>query len=150
MEVKQKIAEVFKTHNLMHIATVDEDGLPKVRGVDFALSDQENVLYFVTRAESNKVRQIRNNNNVHIAIDHDCPSMETLNQLRYVKATGKATIAETPEEAQKIFGTLMQKFPFFAEIPGDPNSMLAVKVTLDKIVLNDNTVSFGHEEEVSY
>jgi len=150
MSIQEKIAEVLTKHNLMHIATIDEQGNPKVRGVDFAVGDQENEVYFFTRRDSNKVRHISNHNRVSIAIDHDCPSMDDLKALQYIKATGKAETIETQEEGQKAMGLLISKFPFLAEIPGDPKDMVCVKVVMDEIILVDNTLSFGHEETRKY
>ncbi len=146
MEVKTKIADVLSNHNLMHLATIDENGYPKVRGVDFAAGDQENVLYFFTRKDSNKIRHITNKKQISIAVDHDCPTMEDLNKLMYIKAQGSAEMIETEAESQKAMNLLINKFPFLADIPGDPRDMVCVRVTMDKIILVDNTVHFGHEE----
>ncbi len=150
MEVNKKIMEVLNNHNLMHIATIDENGNPKVRGVDFAIGEQENEIFFVTRKDSNKIRHIKNKNQISIAIDHDCPSMEDLNALQYIKAQGQAEMIKTADESQKAMGLLIKKFPFLADIPGDPQNMVCVKVTLDQIILVDNSVKFGHEETFQY
>lgn len=142
--------EVLTDHNLMHIATIDEEGNPKVRGVDFAVGNKENELYFVTRKDSNKVKHITNNNRVSIAIDHDCPSINDLNNLRYIKATGRAELIDTEDEANLAMGTLIKKLPFLADIPGDSQDMTCIKVVMDQIILVDNTVAFGHEDICTY
>ncbi len=150
MEVKEKIINVLNHHNLMHIATIDESGNPKVRGVDYAMGDLENELYFLTRKDSNKINHLSKNEQVSIAIDHDCPSMEDLNELKYIKATGKAAMIESQDETQKAMGLIIKKFPYLADIPGDPSTMVCVKVVLNQIILVDNTVSFGFEETSQY
>ena len=61
MNTKALIREVVESHNLMHIATIDSDGMPCLRGVDYVVGDCENILYFVTRKDSRKVQQIKNN-----------------------------------------------------------------------------------------
>jgi len=96
MSVKETIKEVVEGHNLIHIATLDSDGFPCVRGVDYAVGDRENILYFVTRKDSRKVRQITNNGNVYVAIDQDCPAWDDLQKLKYIKGTGTATLIEDP------------------------------------------------------
>jgi general stress protein 26 len=150
MNVKDKIKEVIKNHNLMCVSTVDEKGMPKARSVDYAMGENESILYFITNKATDKVKEIKNNNNVFVVIDHDCDSMEELQQLRYIKATGKAYISETPEETQKAFKYILQKFPYLKDLPGDPSDFVGVRVELDKVTLTDNTVQFGYMEDVSY
>ena len=150
MNIKEKIVEVIKNHNLMNLSTVDANGMPKSRGVDFAMGEDESVLYFLTHKMTKKVNEIKENNNVFIVIDHDCATMEELQQLKYLKATGKAYICDTPEKAQKAFGKIFEKFPFLKDLPGDPTDFIAVRVELGTVELTDNTVSFGHTESVTY
>ena len=150
MSVKETFKEVVEGHNLLHIATLDLDGVPCVRGVDFVVGDQENILYFVTRKDSRKVQQIKNNGNVAVAVDHDCPAWEDLQKLKYVKGTGTAALIEDPAEMQKAFGLLMQKFPFFENLPGEPSDFVAIKVELKEVLVTDNTISFAHTEKVTY
>ena len=150
MEIKEKVRKVVEGHNLMAVGTVDENGLPKVRSVDYAMGADESVLYFITHKATDKVREIKANNNVFIVIDHDCDSMEDLQQLQYIKATGKAYLAETPEEVQKAFGLIIQKFPYLKDLPGEPSDFVGVRVELAKVLVTDNTVQFGHTEDVVY
>lgn len=150
MTNKEKVLEVVKNHNLMYIGTVSEEGMPKVRSVDFAMGEDESILYFITHKASDKVKEIKNNNNVYIVIDHDCPSMEELQKLTYIKANGKAYIGETPEEIQKVFGAIVQKFPFLKDLPGEPSDFVGVRVELETVKLTDNTVRFGYTEEIKY
>ena len=149
MSAKETMNNVIKSHNLMHLATVDSDGLPCLRGVDFAVGDEENILYFITQKNSRKVRQINNNNNIAISIDHDCPSWEDLGKLKYIKGTATAKVIDNPEEAMKAFGLLQQKFPFLAELPGDPSDFVSIKVELKNILVTDNTIKFGYTEELT-
>jgi len=150
MSIKEKILDIFKNHNLMSIATVDENGMPKVRSVDFAMGEDESVLYFITHKMTNKVKEIKANNNVYISIDHDCDSFTELAKLKYIKASGRAYIGETPEEINKAFGVILQKFPYLKDLPGDPADFVGVRVELDTVYLTDNTVSFGYTEEIKY
>ena len=150
MDVKGKIKEVIKNHNLLHLATVDSSGMASVRGVDYAGSETENVLYFMTHKMSRKVGHIKNNPKIAVAIDHDCTSLEALQNSVFLKATGTASIIEDPQEAQKAAGLLMTKFPFFKDMPVDPSSMLCIKVVMKEVQLSDNTVSFGNTETVTY
>ena len=150
MSMKETIKEVVEGHNLIHIATLDSDGVPCVRGVDYAVGDRENILYFVTRKDSRKVQQITNSGKIAVAIDHDCPGWDDLQKLKYLKGTGTATLIEDPEEMQKAFGLLVQKFPFFENLPGEPSDFVGIKVELKEVLVTDNTISFAHTEEVTY
>ncbi len=150
MSLKEKVRTVVQGNNLMHLATIDADGMPCVRGVDFAASEKENVLYFVTSKESRKVGQIQRDHNVAIAIDRDCPRMSDLASLVFIKATGTATLVKDPAEAQMAMGLLIQKFPFFKDLPGDPATFVPIRVALEKVLVTDNNVTFAHTEEVTY
>jgi general stress protein 26 len=150
MSSKETMKEVLSNHNLMHIATVDENGLPSVRGVDYTASEMDNVLYFLTRKDSRKVKHFQNNQNVALVIDHDCPSIEDLLKLKYIKGTGAVNIVEDPQEAQKAMGLLMQKFPFLKDLPGDPSDFVVVRLELKDILVTDNNISFGHTEAVTF
>ncbi len=150
MSVNEEVREILAAHNLVHIATMDSDGRPHVREVDFAASESENILYFLTRKDSRKVQQIKGNGNVAVAIDHDCPTWEDLKALKYLKATATATVVADPQETQKAFGLLMQKFPFLKDLPGDPSDFVALRLELKEVLVTDNTVGFGHTETIVY
>ncbi|MDA8235427.1 MAG: pyridoxamine 5'-phosphate oxidase family protein [Clostridia bacterium] len=149
MSSKEKVLQVLKNHNLVSIATVDANGLPRVRSVDYALGGQEGEIVFITHKLSDKVKEISNNNNVYIVIDHDCDSMAELQQLTYIRGAAKAYISETPEEVQKVFGAILQKFPYLKDLPGEPSDFVGVRVELSTVKLIDNTVGFGYSEEVN-
>ena len=147
MSAEQTINHVLENHNLVHLATVTADGTPCVRGVDFAAAGG-NVFYFMTQRNSRKVAQIEANGAVAFAIDHDCPSSQDLQELKYIKGTGQASLVKDAEEAQQAMGLLMKKFPFLADLPGDPSDFTAIKVQLGEVLVTDNTISFGHTETV--
>ena len=150
MSAKETIDEVLKGHNLLRIATVNSAGMPCIRSVDYARGDGENILYFITRKDSRKVEQLKSNGNVAFAVDHDCPTLEDLQKLKYIRGTGTATLIEDPQEMQKAFGLLMQKLPFLRDLPGDLSDFAGVKVTLKEVLVTDNTIEFGHTETVTY
>ena len=96
MNVKETVKEVVQGNNLVHLATIDSDGMPCVRGVDFAADENENILYVITRKDSRKAEQIRNNGKVAFAIDHDCPEWDDIQKLKYIKGTATASLVEDP------------------------------------------------------
>ncbi|MDY7030976.1 MAG: pyridoxamine 5'-phosphate oxidase family protein [Thermodesulfobacteriota bacterium] len=149
MNVKETMKEVVTSHNLIRIATLDSDGAPCVRSVDYAMGDCENILYCITQKNSRKVDQIRNNGKIAFLIDHDCHEWEDLQKLKYIKGTGTATIVEDPEEMQKAFGLLLQKFPFLANLPGEPSDMVGIRFELKNVLVTNNSIEFGHTETLT-
>ncbi len=149
MSAKDTMMDVIKSHNLMHFATLDPNGLPSLRGVDYAVGEDENILYFITQKNSRKVGHILKNRNIALSIDHDCPTMVDLGKLKYIKASGLAYVIDSSEEAKNAFNLLQKKFPFFKELPGDPSDFLCIKVELKNILVTDNTMKFGHTKELT-
>jgi general stress protein 26 len=157
MNAKDKINDVLKNHNMAHVATIDSEGMPCVRGVDYAAEDGADCFYFITHKHSRKVQQIRSNNNVAFVIDHDCLSWEELQEVVYFKGTGTATLIEDPEGMQWVFGLVIQKFPFLKRwdllletLPGESTDFIGVRIDFKEILLTDNTVRFGQTETVNY
>lgn len=150
MSAMNTLNDVVMNHNLVHVATVDTDGKPAVRAVDYAAEAGAGCLYFMTGVASNKIVQIRSNPDVAFAIDHDCPSWEMLQELRYIKGTATAVIVEDMEETQKAIGLIMAKFPFLVNLPGEPTDFVAVRLDFKKVEVTDNTASFGSTEVVEF
>jgi len=150
MSEKKTLKEVVNGHNLVRLATIDADGMPCVRSVGYASGDSENVLYFITNKDSRKVQQLKNNANIAFAIDHDCPTMEDLQQLKYIKGTAIASLIQDPQEMETAQGLLMQKFPYIKDLPGEPTDFVGVKLSLKEVLVTDNTIHFGHTETVTY
>lgn len=151
MNVRDKIKKIVESHELLRLATVDENGMPKVRSVDYAVDkEDESVLYFMTFKQTNKVNELRKNNNVHVVIDKEAGSIEGLAQILYFKASGKAYEVNTQEEVQKAMGLIIEKYPYLSDLPGDPSMMTVFRIELDKVVVTDNSVEFGYMEEETY
>jgi len=146
----EKAKDVLGSHVLMRLATINEDGFPSVRSVDFvADKEDESIIYFMSFKGANKVKELQNNNHVHIVVDKDANSMEELLQSVYVRGSGKAYPIQTPEEMQKSMGLYFEKYPYLKNMPGDPSMMTMFRIELDKVMVTDSRVSFGHTEEYS-
>ncbi len=150
MSTIEKIKDIVTSHNLLHLATIDKEGNPAVRGVDYAAEENGKDLYFVTKKDSNKVSQISQSNTVSVVIDHDCPTAQDLMQLCYLKATAIAQVVTDPSEAQSAMQLLMEKFPFIAELPGERDDFCVVKISLKEVLVTDNRVSFNHTESHAF
>ncbi len=148
MDKKEKIQEIFDNHSQLHLATISAEGNPAVRSVGFTA--QENIVYILTKFDSPKVQHITANNKVSIAVDKQCATVEEVVTAKYVKAAGTAEVVQNPEEMQKVMGVMVQKYPYLANLPGDPSDFRAIRITLSNIEVIDNTVSFGFTESVAY
>ena len=150
MSTLDTMKQIMERHKHVRLATIDLKGNPYVRSVDYAVGDQENVLYILTPKDSRKVGQIKNTPNIAVAIDHDCPTMDDLQELKYLKGTGTAELIGSPEEMEKAFGLLTKKLPFLKDLPGDPSDFVVIKIALKEVLVTDNTIEFGHTEPLSF
>lgn len=150
MSAQTTMQEVISSHNVIHVATIDGNGTPCVRALDFAGSDEENIIYIMTHNKSRKVEQIRQNSQVGFAIDRDSPSLEELANSKFIKGIAAAEIIEEPTEQKKAIELLMNKFPFLTELPYNPADLVAIRLKLQSVLVSDNTISFGHTEEINF
>lgn len=149
--MKDKIKNILESHELLRIATLDSEGFPNVRSVDYAINpENEGHIYFTTFKNTRKVKEIEKNNNVYVVVDSPASSIEELAQVKYIRATGKAFMVENPEEAQQAMGFLFNKYPFLKDLPGDPSMMSIYRIELGKVEITDNSLGFGHVDTYNY
>lgn len=79
--------KILDSHNVVHVATLDSEGIPCVGSVNFAASGKENVVYFFTSRVTRKVEQIRRNHMISFAIDKNIVGLEELSRSCYIKGT---------------------------------------------------------------
>ncbi len=146
-----KIISILDGHDLLRLATITENGLPKVRSVDFA-RDMEDIskLYFLTFKTTNKVKDLTNNSNVHIAVDKAAHSMEELANVLYLKSTGKVELLTEPEHIGRAMEHIITKYPYLKDLPGDPSMMNVYKIQLGEVMVTDNSLGFGHTVSVNF
>lgn len=151
MKMKEKLMKIFESHELLRLGTLDLDGFPNVRSVDFA-HDPEDVskIYFTTFKETNKVKEIAADNRVYLVVDEAADSIEALSQIKYARGTGAAFEVQTPEEMQKAMGLLMTKYPFLKDLPGDPSMMSVYRIEIKEVKITDNSLGFGHVDQLNF
>lgn len=142
------LKEIMDKNTLMTLCTVDEQGFPKGRSVDYAMGEDEKTVYMITMKNTDKVKEIANNNNVFVVIDYDVEGMEELSKVQYVKAKGKAYLAENDEETMIAFGKIVAKYPYLQGLPGEPSDFVGVRIELSEASITDNTVHFGYTEKI--
>lgn len=149
--MKNIIKEIFNTYELLRLGTIDKDGLPNVRSVDFAMdSDNESVLYFTTFNNTNKVNEIEMNNNVYIVVDKEASTIQDLAVIKYIRGKGNAYKLTEAKEIGRAMELLVSKYPFLPELPGEPSMMSVYKIQLSEVSLTDNAKGFGHVDTVKY
>ncbi len=149
--MNKKIKEILEAHELLRIATLDNEGFPNVRSVDFANDPvDESKLYFTTFSQTNKVKEIEKNNDVYVLVDKSANSIEELAQIKYIRGTGKAYKVTDDVEIQNAMGLLLNKYPFIKDLPGDPSMMSVYRIDLKSVNVTDNSLGFGHVDTYEY
>ncbi len=143
-DVKKKIVDYLNTHNIMTLATVQPDGLPSVRTLEYA-SDGATV-YFATFKSSRKVRDIQQKPQVAYTVDEDYKDWMT---IQGVMIEGVATILSDPAAMGQAAQVYIAKFPFVANFPPNPD-LIFVKVEPVTGHYHDYTKGFNHSDVLSF
>lgn len=64
MDTIKEFKRIMDTHTEIALATVGTDGTPNVRIVNYYFNPENNVLYFATFKDNEKVKEIKQNRNV--------------------------------------------------------------------------------------
>ncbi len=87
---KEEIKTYLKDSKTLSLATVNEAGEPDIRTLGgYGVSDFE--IYFATAKESNKVKQLKNKNEVAVLFQHE---NQIIPEFVNVTLYGKAVLAE--------------------------------------------------------
>ncbi len=149
--MREKIKNILQSHELLRLATLDQDGFPNVRSVDYAISNNdESKIYFTTFKNTDKVAELARLNKVYIVVDKPAMTIEELSQIKYIRGTGKAFLVNSPEEAQQAMSLLLGKYAFLKDLPGDPSMMSIYRIELDQVRITDNSLGFGTVEIYQY
>lgn len=114
-ELKTEIWSQLKDHQMVYLATVDDDR-PRLRPV--TMGHYEDKFWLLTGTKDAKTAQIKSNPNIEILID-----LINDGDRGYIRFIGKAMIVENQEKKNRI----ALKFPFFKdfwETPEDPDCTL--------------------------
>lgn len=97
-QVREKAERFLHNHKLVALATVSASGIPSAATV-YAATDEKLNLYFITRSDTQKFRNIQENPNVSVAVT-DEQTAET------VQLIGRAETVEDKKEAGKLVQAL--------------------------------------------
>jgi len=96
VELPQRIFDAAKELQLINLATITEDGKPWVRYV-VGKADKELVFRFCTHIDTNKIRQIRQNPDVHISLG--ATDMQTTKHWMQVEGTAEISTDKTERQS---------------------------------------------------
>ncbi len=143
-EIKQKISDYLKSHNVLTLATVTPDGKPLAHTVVYV--SEGAAVYFGTYRETRKVQNILKNSAVAYTVDEDYADW---NKIQGIQMTGRATILTDGAELGRIMKMYVEKFPAAADMPPDPD-MVIIKIEPVSGYFLDYTRSFGYRGEVIF
>ncbi|MGD9153869.1 MAG: pyridoxamine 5'-phosphate oxidase family protein [Gammaproteobacteria bacterium] len=96
--LKQKILQIIQKPNLANFATITPDGKPWTRYVMIITDDNMNIR-FATFLNSRKVKQIKENPEVHLC----CGVTDMQDWQNYLQIQGKAILSTDQKEKQAIW-----------------------------------------------
>lgn len=141
---RQKVLEVMNTHNICALATVREDGYPQATTVAYV--NDGLTIYLCCDVHAQKLRNIRLNNKVSLAIDHDYTDWR---EIRGLSLGGIAEEVQDPDEIEQALDLMQSKFPEISSM-GPVETMASVlaviKITPQVISLLDYRQGFGYTE----
>lgn len=130
----------------MTLATVDEDGSPVAHTVQYVYEDS--TVYFFTKPLQRKVMNIRHDARVGYAIDREYANW---NEIQGVQMLGKAEIIESQDERMRIFQMFRERFTQMTNAPDAfLDKHLIIKIIPFRGRFIDNTISFGHHDDIDY
>ena len=147
--MKQKILSLLEGHRIMTIATLRPDGWPQATTVGYV--SEGLTLWFLCGLESQKARNLAQDNRVSITIDHDTPDIMSITGL---SMAARAYRVSDRTEAEKVIGMLPLKYP---DAPAStaqmkmptPEEVALFRVVPEVISVLDYTKGFAHTDLVT-
>jgi len=140
-DLKERIAEYMAKCRLCTIATAGADGQPNAATIFFTNAGTD--IYFNTASESQKVRNIRANPRVAIAMTEPGPVPATDRDIKGIQCFGRATVVADAELSGVPKGIMARHKAFNSATPG---KSVVIKVTPQKIYLVDYARGFRHRD----
>ena len=140
----EKIARFLLTHDNLSLATVAPEGQPMSTAVSYVNIDL--VVYFMTAANANKVRNLSAEPRVGYTIASEYRDWST---IRAIQAHGITEPMPESEEAARVKNIYSNKFSMTKKLIAELDLRL-YKITPTLMRLIDNTVSFGYREVVKF
>jgi nitroimidazol reductase NimA-like FMN-containing flavoprotein (pyridoxamine 5'-phosphate oxidase superfamily) len=146
-EMRRKILTLLEQHRIMTVATLRPDGWPQATTVGYA--SEGLTLYFLCGLDSQKAKNLAQDDRVSLTIDHDTSDIMTISGL---SMAGHAQAVPDMAEAARVMQMLVRKYPEQTSLPGpmpNPEEIRIFRVTPTVIAVLDYSKGFGHTDLVT-
>jgi general stress protein 26 len=146
-ETRRKILTLLDQHRIMTVATLRPDGWPQATTVGYVNVGLS--LYFLCGLDSQKARNLAQDDRVSLTVDHDTPDLMAITGL---SMAGHARPVTDRTEAEKVLQMLPLKYPDSVALSmpmPNPDEIRLFHVTPTVISVLDYTKGFGHTDLVT-
>jgi nitroimidazol reductase NimA-like FMN-containing flavoprotein (pyridoxamine 5'-phosphate oxidase superfamily) len=146
-EIRGKILTLLDQHRIMTVATLRPDGWPQATTVGYV--NEGLTLYFLCGLDSQKARNLAQDNRISLTIDHDTANLMTITGL---SMAARAHAVDDRVEAEKVLRMLPLKYPDAPPLPmkmPSPDEIRLFRVTPTVISVLDYSKGFGHTDLVT-
>ncbi len=143
-----KIQDNTLLHNFLtrqrhlRLVSMSKDGYPDIRTVHFA--HQDNTIYFISFANSNKILQIQENNNIAFSIENDKDPQSPYN----IRGFGDVSFIEDKEQKQEVFERLTAKIPELKDFNFPLEEITTMSININTLFFQDFTKGMPPEKLV--
>ena len=145
--IRQKIEALLDAHRIMTIATLRPDGWPQATTVGYV--NEGLTLYFLCGIDSQKAKNLAQDDRISLTIDHDTPDLMAITGL---SMAAHAHAVTDRAEADKVLRMLPLKYPDAPPLPmkmPTADEVCLFRVTPTVISLLDYSKGFGHTDLVT-
>lgn len=103
-EIRQKILALLDQHRIMTVATLRPDGWPQATTVGYV--NEGLTLYFLCELDSQKARNLAQDDRLSLTIDHDTADLMAITGL---SMAARAQVVHDRAEAEKVLRMLPLK-----------------------------------------
>ncbi len=143
-EIRQKILALLDQHRIMTVATLRPDGWPQATTVGYV--NEGLTLYFLCGLDSQKARNLAQDDRLSLTIDHDTADLMAITGL---SMAARAQVVHDRTEAEKVLRMLPLKYPEAQPLPmkmPGPDEVRLFRVIPSVISVLDYTQGFGHTD----
>ena len=146
-QIKRKIQTLLDQHRIMTVATLRPDGWPQATTVGYV--NEGLTLYFLCGIDSQKAKNLAQDDRISLTIDHDTPDLMAITGL---SMAAHAHAVTDRAEADKVLRMLPLKYrdapPLPMKMP-TADEVCLFRVTPTVISILDYSKGFGHTDLVT-
>lgn len=145
--IRAQILRLLDEHRIMTLATLRPDGWPQATTVGYL--SEGLTLYFMCGKDSQKARNLAQDNRVSLTIDHDTSDPMAIQGL---SMAARATAVSDQALIQQTMRVMLpKKYPEYGKMMDtvDLGAVVVFKVTPEVISVLDYSKGFGHCELVA-